>query len=629
MRTAIRFRDEALTYRELNVRVNQLARYLVELGAGPDTLVAICMERSLEMVVALYAILKSGSAYVPIDPEYPADRISFMLGDTAAPILLTQGALAGRFRGATARVIPVDLASRELADRTATRSLVRGSLDDLAYVIYTSGSTGQPKGAMITHRAIANRILWMQEAYGLTPDDRVLQKTPFSFDVSVWEFFWPLLFGAELVIAEPGGHRDSAYLTQIIVERGITTIHFVPSMLQLFLEDPRASSCTSLRRVICSGEALPKALQDRFFARLDAELHNLYGPTEAAVDVTAWACDPHSTLSFVPIGKPIANTQMYILDAEMQPVPVGTDGELYIGGVQVARGYLNRPELTAERFVDDPFSDSPGGTALQDRRPGSLPAGREHRVPGPQRLPGQDPGLPRRARRDRGGPGVDHWRPPGRRRRPRTLERRPGAGRLRLESRRRHGAGRGPAGSPAGAAARVHGPDDLHRDRAVPADPQRQGRPQGTARRRFASARSSARPFVAPRTQLESLVAEKWRQLLDIDRVGVHDRFFELGGTSLQAARFVNEMQAELDESIFVVTLFAAPSVAEYAAFLEAQYPAAVARLVGAGPLVIEPSSSPAPITEADLARFRSAVPTTPWDRDGRAANGTPRPSSS
>jgi amino acid adenylation domain-containing protein len=213
---------------------------------------------------------------------------------------------------------------------------------------------------MISHRAISNRINWMQEAYGLTADDRVLQKTPFSFDVSVWEFFWPLLFGAQLEIAEPGGHRDTSYLARTIIERQVTTIHFVPSMLQLFLDDPQAGFCTSLRRVICSGEALPRALQDRFYQRLDAGLHNLYGPTEAAVDVTAWTCDPESELPFVPIGRPIANTQIHILDPDMRPVVVGTAGELHIGGVQVAQGYLNRPQLTAERFVDDPFSDVPG-----------------------------------------------------------------------------------------------------------------------------------------------------------------------------------------------------------------------------------------------------------------------------
>ena len=257
---AIRFRDESLSYRELNGRANRLARYLVELRAGPGSLVAVCMDRSLEMVVSLYAILKAGAAYVPIDPEYPADRMSFMLADTAAPILLTQQALVGRFAGSAAQIVPVDRVTDAIADREAADVPSGAALDDLAYVIYTSGSTGQPKGAMITHRAISNRLVWMQEAFGLTAADRVLQKTPFSFDVSVWEFFWPLLFGAELVIAEPGGHRDSTYLTQVIVDRGITTIHFVPSMLQLFLEDPRAADCTGLTRVICSGEALPKAL---------------------------------------------------------------------------------------------------------------------------------------------------------------------------------------------------------------------------------------------------------------------------------------------------------------------------------------------------------------------------------
>jgi len=298
---AIRFREATLTYHELNLRSDALAAKLAELGAGPGTLTAVCMERSLEMVVALYGILKAGSAYVPIDPEYPAERISFMLEDTAAPILLTQRALSEHFTGARAQVVAVDQVDQADDGPAPAPPVSKATLNDLAYVIYTSGSTGQPKGAMNTHRAISNRIQWMQDAYGLTPADRVLQKTPFSFDVSVWEFFWPLLFGAELVIAEPGGHGDSSYLAQVIMDQGITTIHFVPAMLQLFLEDPRAGDCASLQRVICSGEALPKAVQDRFFGRLDAELHNVYGPS----------------------------------------------------------GYLNRPELTAERFIDDPFSGVP------------------------------------------------------------------------------------------------------------------------------------------------------------------------------------------------------------------------------------------------------------------------------
>src|SRR5947208_5282852 len=228
-------------------------------------------------------------------------------------------------------------------------------------MIYTSGSTGKPKGAMNSHRAICNRLLWMQDAYQLHATDRVLQKTPFSFDVSVWEFFWPLMTGARLVIALPEGHKDSGYLVRLIRERSITTLHFVPSMMRVFLEEEGVEACGSLRRVICSGEALPHELQERCFTRLPwVELHNLYGPTEAAVDVTYWACRRGDERLTVPIGRPVANTQTYVLDAQMRPVPVGVPGELYIGGVQVGRGYAGRPDLTAERFVPDPFSKTPG-----------------------------------------------------------------------------------------------------------------------------------------------------------------------------------------------------------------------------------------------------------------------------
>ncbi|MDX8001104.1 amino acid adenylation domain-containing protein, partial [Xenorhabdus sp. Reich] len=216
------------------------------------------------------------------------------------------------------------------------------------------------KGVMNSHRALCNRLVWMQAAYGLTPDDRVLQKTPFSFDVSVWEFFWPLLWGARLVMARPEGHKDAGYLARLIETAGITTLHFVPSMLQQFVQmiSP-AHTCAALKRVICSGEALPQELQQRFFARFEAELHNLYGPTEAAIDVTYWACQRDDKRHFVPIGRPIANTQLYILDTQGQPVPLGVAGEIHIGGVGVARGYLNRPALTAERFIPDPFSTAP------------------------------------------------------------------------------------------------------------------------------------------------------------------------------------------------------------------------------------------------------------------------------
>jgi len=229
----------------------------------------------------------------------------------------------------------------------------------VAYVIYTSGSTGRPKGVANAHRGVVNQMLWLQERFGLAADDVVLQKTPFSFDVSLAEFFWPLQTGARLVVAAPGGHRDPAYLIEAIVRQRVDTIQFVPSMLRLFLDHPAAARCTSLRRVISAGEALTRDLVERCFAVLpQAELHNLYGPTETAIHVTAWQCRPDDTLPVVPIGAPVANTTIHILDEHMRPVPIGTPGELYIGGVQVAVGYVNREDLTAERFIPDPFDPS-------------------------------------------------------------------------------------------------------------------------------------------------------------------------------------------------------------------------------------------------------------------------------
>ena len=352
--------EQQLTYSELNSRANQLARYLQECGVGPDVLVGVCMERSLDMVVALYGVLKAGGAYVPIDPDYPHERVAFMLQDAEVPILLTQSKLVSRLPSHKGRLVCLDSDWKQVACKSAGNPAPTTSPENLAYVIYTSGSTGRPKGAMNTHRGICNRLLWMQDRYHLTEADRVLQKTPFSFDVSVWEFFWPLLVGARLVVAKPGGHMDPAYLIRLITELQITVLHFVPSMLSVFLEEPEVEGCRSLRHVICSGEALPFDLQERFFQRLPAQLHNLYGPTETAVDVTHWACQPNSERKTVPIGRPVSNTQAYILDRHLRPVPVGVPGELYIGGVQVGRGYHNRPELTAERFIIDHFRGSPG-----------------------------------------------------------------------------------------------------------------------------------------------------------------------------------------------------------------------------------------------------------------------------
>ncbi|HEX2188606.1 MAG TPA: amino acid adenylation domain-containing protein, partial [Longimicrobiaceae bacterium] len=357
---AVVFEGEALAYAELERASNQLARHLAGLGVGPETRVGVCAERSPELVVALLGVLKAGGAYVPLDPSYPAERLAYMLADSGVPVLLTQERLLDRLPAHAAQVVCLDRDAARIAAGSAEAPAVRVDPDALAYAIYTSGSTGQPKGAMNAHRGIVNRLLWMQEAYGLGADDVVLQKTPFSFDVSVWEFFWPLLTGARLVLARPGGHGDPAYLSELIEREGVTTLHFVPSMLHAFLEAGEPERCGAVRRVMCSGEALPYELTERFREALPAaELHNLYGPTEAAVDVTYWACEARER-RVVPIGRPVANTRLYVLDGAGEPAPVGVAGELFLGGVQVGRGYLGRPELTAERFVPDAFGGEPG-----------------------------------------------------------------------------------------------------------------------------------------------------------------------------------------------------------------------------------------------------------------------------
>lgn len=358
---AVLFEEHCLTYSQLNARANQLAHFLRARGVGPDALVGICLERSVEMLVGLLGILKAGGAYVPIDPNYPADRIEYMLENSAPRVLLIQEQLRARLPSVSSDVVAVDTEWDTItAYETSNPAYDAVGLCSrhLAYVIYTSGSTGRPKGAMNEHRALINRLQWMQSSYALSTADRVLQKTPFSFDVSVWEFFWTLTTGACLVVARPQGHHDPEYLRDVIERTGVTTLHFVPSMLQVFLDQHRMGRCESLRRIVCSGEELPAALQDKCLQLLPhVKLSNLYGPTEAAIDVTSWECRPEGRR--VPIGRPIWNTQIYILDRLLQPVPIGVSGEIYIAGVGVARGYLNRPELTSERFVRDPFSTDP------------------------------------------------------------------------------------------------------------------------------------------------------------------------------------------------------------------------------------------------------------------------------
>ncbi|MGZ3460503.1 MAG: non-ribosomal peptide synthetase, partial [Archangium sp.] len=358
---AVEFEGQQLTYRELDRRANQLAHALRERGVGPETRVGLCVERSLEMAVGLLGILKAGGAYVPLDPGYPPERLAFMLEDSAPAVLLTQRHLQERLALKGTPVLCLDSEWPELSRLRAEAPDSSARPDNAAYVLYTSGSTGQPKGVVVTHRALGNHMAWILSAFGFGAEDRVLQKTPLSFDASVWECWAPLMSGGRLVIAAPDAHRDGGMLLEAVRRGQVTVLQLVPSLLRVLLEEEGLSRATSLRWLFCGGEALPVELEHRLRSQLPSvTLVNLYGPTEATIDATSARGPSSGTGRTVPIGRPISNTQLYLLDESLQPVPVGVPGELYLGGEGLARGYLRRPELTAERFIPHPFSGSLG-----------------------------------------------------------------------------------------------------------------------------------------------------------------------------------------------------------------------------------------------------------------------------
>ncbi|WP_316186189.1 non-ribosomal peptide synthase/polyketide synthase [Bradyrhizobium sp. SZCCHNR31011] len=532
-RIALRFADATLSYGELDRRANQLAHHLQGLGVGPDVVVGVLAERSLEMVVALLGILKAGGAYLPLDPSYPAERLAYMMDDAMAPVLLTQANLVERLAAGTASVVRLDADWPEIARHPDTAPSTSCTPANLAYVIYTSGSTGRPKGVMNAHRGIVNRLAWMQAAYQLTPDDRVLQKTPFGFDVSVWEFFWPLAHGAELVIARPGGHQDPAYLAELIEQARVSIVHFVPSMLQAFLEAADLKRCGSLRATICSGEALAVETQNRFLDLLPScRLHNLYGPTEAAVDVSAWACRLEPAATQVPIGRPISNIQLYVLDHRLNPVPIGVAGELHIGGIGVARGYLLRPGLTAERFVPNPFT--PGerlyrtGDLARWRSDGALDyLGRiDHQVKirGFRIELGEiEAALSAHAEVEQAAVVVRE--DSGERRLVGYVTTRDDA-RCEADALRRHLQATLPDHMVPSAIVRLDrlplSPNGKLDRNALPA-PEWQGRGE----------------IIAPRNATEEALVAIWREVLKRERVSVTDNFFELGGDSIQSIQVV------------------------------------------------------------------------------------------
>ena len=356
---ALECEGRTMTFEALDRESNQLAHYLRDAGVGPNKFVAVCLDRSPELIVALDGTLKAGGAYVPLDPDYPAERLRFMMQDSNAPVLITTAALAERIGLQAPHVLLID---QDTAWRQGPTSKpdVAMTPGDLAYMIYTSGSTGRPKGAPNSHRNIVNRLFWQRDKFDVV-DQRtiIVQKTPISFDVSVPELFLPLMTGARMVLARPGGHRDPAYMLDLLEASGATMVHFVPSMLRVFLDQSDLHRAHKVQHVSCTGEALAADLRELFMSKFSCGLHNLYGPTEAAVEVTHWDARLPCNTPTVPIGTPFPNTQIYILDNLGAPTPIGVPGELFIGGIQVGQGYHERPELTAERFVADPFSSSP------------------------------------------------------------------------------------------------------------------------------------------------------------------------------------------------------------------------------------------------------------------------------
>jgi amino acid adenylation domain-containing protein len=573
---ALVFADESLSYAELAARAGRLAGELRRLGVGPEVRVGICAERSLALLVGLTAILAAGGAYVPLDPSYPAERLAFMLKDSGVPVLLTGGLTGGSNGGGLAASVPSHEAKVLSLDAPLPAATAPAppapeiDPDHLAYVLYTSGSTGRPKGAMNTHRGIVNRLLWMQERYRLGPQDRVLQKTPISFDVSVWELFWPLLTGACLVVARPGGHRDPAYLVETIRRREITFLHFVPALLAAFLEAPGVERCVSLRQVVASGEELPADLERRFFSRLGTRLENLYGPTEAAVDVTFWPCDPAGTADRVPIGRPVANTALHLLGRDLQPVPPGAVGELCIGGVQVARGYLGRPDLTAERFVPDPFAAAGGrlyrtGDLVRHRPSGELDfLGRiDHQV----KIRGFRVELGEIEAALAAHPAVERSVVVVR-------EDRPGDRRLvayAVVAAVVPGAGGDGLAGELRASLEVRLPGHMIPSAFVllPALPLT---PNGKVDRRALPApewRAGA-DAVAPRTPLEEVLAGIWCEVLGVERVSVRDDFFRLGGHSLLATQLIARMRQMFQVELPLRRLFETPTIEALALAVEA-----------------------------------------------------------
>jgi amino acid adenylation domain-containing protein len=550
---AVVLEGEQLTFEQLNKGANQVARLLREKAVGPDVLVGIFMERSLEMIIGMLGILKAGGAYVPVDPSYPSERVSFILEDTRLSTILTQRSHLKNLSSQIAEIICVNRDEKQIREANSANLDCQVEPENLAYVIYTSGSTGKPKGVMIPHGSVCNYLSWMLEAFPFKETDRVLQKAPFTFDASVWEFYLPLISGARLVMARPHGERDNGYLIGLIAQEGITIIQFVPSLLRLFLEERRLEICHTLKCVFSGGEALSFAIQERFFTRLPgASLHNLYGPTETTVYSTHCKLMPDQKT--VPIGKPIKNTRIHLLDQNLQPSPLGMVGEIHIGGAGLARGYLNRPDLTGEKFIRSPLNN---GTEERLYKTGDLarylPDGNLEflgRVDQQVKIRGIRIELEEIETVLNRSPDVKDS----------VLVVREGApGEKQLVAYVVPLAGSMLTTSELRDYLKERLPDYMLPSvwvllEALPLTP------NGKIDRRMLPSPSNQRPLLAqayiePQTEIESQLKRIWEELLNIQPIGVRDSFFELGGDSLVAMQLVIKIQEVFDRTIPPSTL--------------------------------------------------------------------------
>jgi amino acid adenylation domain-containing protein len=560
---AIRSEGGELTFAELERRADLLARQLAARGIGRESLVAVFIERSPEMVIALLGILKAGGAWVPLDPDHPAGRLAAILEDAVPALVVTRSGLAERLPESLPRLL-VD--TPEAREDQPSIELPEPDPDRLAYVIHTSGSTGRPKGVMVTHRAIRNRLLWILDAFSMGPGDRLLQKTPYGFDASIWEIFCPLIAGAELVLARPGGHQDTGYLAETTARERITVLQLVPSLLGPFLDEPAAAEIRALRRMFCGGEELPAALVRRFFDRFTASetsLCNLYGPTEAAIDVAFRPCEPG--MERVPIGRALPNVRLSIANRHLRPVPLGAPGELLIGGVNLARGYLGRPEWTAERFIPDPWSDEPGarlyrtGDLVRRLLDGEIEylgrVDRQVKVRGVRIELREIEELLAACPKVRQAVVIVRGEGETRRLLAYAV---PAEESLTPTELREHLAGRLPAAMVPGAFVVL---------RTLPLTPN--GKLDWNALPEPESASPSAAPEDEPRTPTEQILAGIWADVLGREQVGGGDDFFALGGHSLAATQVISRIRKAFSVDLRVQTLFDAPTVAGLARELD------------------------------------------------------------